>query len=73
MQLPNPQKKEMYRFVLEFLQEEHLKAGDALVTTLLDKRGKVRRKVVYKKTVDEYYPTDKDFLIGFLQCLPVHK
>ena len=52
-------------FVLEFLQEEHLKAGDSLVTTLLDKKGNARKKVVYKKTVDEYYPTDKSFLEDF--------
>jgi hypothetical protein len=57
-------------FVLEFLQGEHLKAGDSLVTTLLDKKGKVRKKIVYKKTVDEHYPTDKSFLEDFAIAHP---
>ncbi len=52
-------------FVLEFLQEEHLRAGDSLVTVLRNKKGEIRKKVVYKKTVDEHYPTDKDFLAEF--------
>ncbi|NQY27558.1 MAG: hypothetical protein HRT92_10345 [Piscirickettsiaceae bacterium] len=52
-------------FVLEFLQAEHLRAGDSLVTTLLNNKGEVRKKVVYKKTVDEHYPTEKDFLAQF--------
>lgn len=57
-------------FVLEYLQEEHLRAGDSLVTTLLDRKGKERKKVVYKSTVDEHYPTDKDFLADFSVAHP---
>lgn len=57
-------------FVLEFLQEEHRRADDGLVTALRDKKGIVRKKVVYKKTVDEYYPTDKDFLTEFSLAHP---
>lgn len=52
-------------FVLDFLQEEHRKADDSLVTTLRDKKGNIRKKIVYKKTVDAHYPTDKDFLTEF--------
>ena len=57
-------------FVLEFLQEEHRKADDSLVTTLRDKKGKIRKKVVYKKTVDSHYPTGKDFLADFSVAHP---
>lgn len=53
------------KFVLEFLREEHLKADDSLVTTLRDNKGKVYKKVVYKKTVEQYYPRDKEFLTDF--------
>lgn len=53
------------KFVLDFLCEEHLRADDALVTTLRDNKGKVRKKVVYKQTVDEHYPKDKIFLAEF--------
>lgn len=53
------------KFVLDFLCEEHLRADDSLVTTLRDKKGKITKKVVYKKTVDEHYPSDKIFLAEF--------
>ena len=53
------------QFVLEFLQEEHLRADDSLVTALRDKEGKIRKKVVYKKTVDKHYPKGKSFLESF--------
>ncbi len=53
-------------FVLEFLKDEHLRADDSLVTTLRDKKtGDITKKIVYKKTVDDHYPTDKDFLTDF--------
>lgn len=52
------------KFVLDFLCEEHLRADDALVTTLRSKKGKETKKV-YKKTVDEHYPKDKNFLAEF--------
>lgn len=51
------------KFVLEFLQAEHLRADDALVTTLISKKG--IRKVVHKKTVDGHYPKTKEFLDKF--------
>ena len=58
-------------FVLEFLKDEHLRADDSLVTTIRNKRtGDIRKKVVYKKTVDEHYPTDKDFLTDFSLAHP---
>ena len=53
------------KFVLEFLQEEHRRADDALVTTIKNKKGQITKKVVYKKTVDAAYPSDKDFLAEF--------
>lgn len=53
------------KFVLEFLQAEHLQAGSALVTVLKDKKGRVRKKVVYKKDVDKATPKGKDFLAEF--------
>lgn len=53
------------KFVLEFLQEEHRRADDSLVTTIKNKKGYVTKKVVHKKTVDSHYPTDKDFLADF--------
>lgn len=52
------------KFVLEFLREEHRRADDSLVTTINSKKKGVR-KVVYKRTVDEHYPRDKDFLAEF--------
>jgi hypothetical protein len=52
-------------FVLEYLKGEHLRADDGLVTTLRDKKGKLKKKVVYKKTLDLHYPTSKDFLAEF--------
>lgn len=53
------------KFVLEFLQEEHKRADDSLVTVIRNKKGQITNKIVYKKTVDSYYPTDKDFLAEF--------
>lgn len=34
------------QFVLEYLQAEHLRADDSLVTILRDKEGRISRKVV---------------------------
>lgn len=53
------------KFVLEYLKEEHNKPGDALLTAIRDKKGKVIKEVVYKKDVDKKYPKDKDFLAEF--------
>lgn len=58
------------KFVLEFLQEDHLRADDSLVTALKNKKGEVTRKVVYKYTVDDHYPTDKNFLAEFSLAHP---
>lgn len=52
-------------FVLDFLQEEHLRADDSLVTTLRDKKGKITSKQVYIKTLNLHYPKDKNFLVDF--------
>jgi len=57
------------KFVLEFLQEEHKRADDSLVTVLKNKKGEIR-KVVYKYTVDDYYPKNKDFLAAFSLAHP---
>lgn len=57
-------------FVLEFLQEEHLRADDSLVTVLTDKDGVYTGKTVYKKTVDMHYPKNKDFLAEFSAAHP---
>jgi hypothetical protein len=57
-------------FVLEFLQAEHLRADDGLVTTFRNATGVVTRRVVFKKTVDEHYPNDKDFLATFSAAHP---
>lgn len=53
------------KFVLEFLREEHLRAGDSLVTVIKNKEGKIIKKIVFKKTVDRHYPKDKEFLAEF--------
>ncbi len=58
------------KFVLEFLQEEHLRADDSLVTALKNHDGSLKKKVVYKKTVDSHYPKDKDFLSDFSSAHP---
>lgn len=58
------------KFVLEYLQAEHLRADDSLVTTLRDKKGNVTGKRVYKKTVDKHYPLHKDFLAEFSRDHP---
>lgn len=58
------------KFVLEFLQAEHLRADDGLVTTIKNKKGVITRKVVYKKTVDQEYPSDKNFLAEFSKTHP---
>jgi hypothetical protein len=57
-------------FVLDYLQAEHLRADDGLVTTLRDRKGNVRKKIVYKKTVSDYYPATKDFLADFSRNHP---
>lgn len=57
-------------FVLEFLQGEHLRADDALVTTLVNKKGKVTGKKVYKSTLDAHYPKGKEFLAQFSVAHP---
>lgn len=53
------------KFVLEFLQAEHLRADDGLVTVLKNKEGEITRKVVYKKDLDTHYPKEKSFLSEF--------
>jgi len=53
------------KFVLEFLQAEHLRADDSLVSILKNNKGEEINRKVYKKTVDEYYPKNKDFLAEF--------
>lgn len=58
------------KFVLEYLIEHHRRADDGLVTTIKDKKGVVKRKTVYKKTVDNYYPKDKNFLAEFSTAHP---
>lgn len=58
------------QFVLEFLMEHHRRADDALVTTIRDKKGNIKRKTVYKKTVSDHYPKDKDFLAEFSLAHP---
>jgi hypothetical protein len=58
------------KFVLEYLKAEHLRADDSLVTTLRDKKGKITGKKVYKKTLDNHYPTHKDFLAEFSRDHP---
>ena len=57
------------KFVLEFLQEDHLRADDSLVTVLKNKKGEVSKKV-YKKTVNEHYPKNKDYLAEFSLAHP---
>jgi hypothetical protein len=57
-------------FVLEYLMEEHRRADDALVTAVRNRKGVVTKRVVYKKTVDAYYPKDKDFLAEFSKSHP---
>lgn len=57
-------------FVLDFLREEHLRADDSLVTAIRDKAGNVTKKIVYKKTIDEHYPKDKEFLAEFSMAHP---
>lgn len=52
-------------YVLEFLQAEHLRADDGLVSVIRDKNGAIKRKVVFKKNVDRITPRDKDFLADF--------
>lgn len=57
-------------FVLEFLQAEHMRADDGLVTVFKDSKGRVRKRVVYKKTVDQHYPKSKDYLAEFSKAHP---
>ena len=47
-------------YILEYLQAEHRKPGDALATVLKNK--KIR---VYKKDLKEKYPKSKDFIFSF--------
>lgn len=58
------------KFVLEYLREEHNKPGDALLTAIRDKKGKLIREVVYKRDVDKTYPKNKDFLAEFSASHP---
>ncbi len=53
------------RYVLDFLQAEHLKANDALVQTL--KNGK---RVVRRNDLKKRYPLTKEFLFEFTQAHP---
>jgi hypothetical protein len=53
------------RFVLEYLQSEHLRADSSLVTVL--KHGK---RKVYKKDLKEAYPLGKEFLVEFSEKHP---
>src|SRR5207253_25344 len=53
------------RYVLDFLEAEHLRANDSLVQTLKNGRRVVRRKDLRKK-----YPLSKEFLFEFTQEHP---
>lgn len=56
-----PDHQEYYhKFVLEFLQQEHLNSNSSLVHVL--KNGKRR---VTKKSLEELFPCDKEFLFEF--------
>jgi hypothetical protein len=58
------------KFVLEFLQEEHTRPGDSLLTTIKNKKGQIIREQVYIKDVDAHYPKSKDFLADFASKHP---
>jgi hypothetical protein len=61
-----PDYEEFYnRFVLDFLEAEHLKAKDSLVYLL--KNGKSK---VFKKDLKNKYKLSKDFLFGFTEKHP---
>ena len=53
------------KFVFDFLQEEHLKAGGSLVKAIKNPEGEVINKIVRKKDLDKEYPKDKVFLTEF--------
>lgn len=53
------------KFVLDFLEAEHLRAHDSLVRTL--KSGKKR---VFRKDLKKKYPFNKDFLLKFSEDHP---
>lgn len=53
------------RYVLDFLEAEHLRANDSLVQTL--KNG---RRVVLRKDLKKKYPLTKEFLFEFTQAHP---
>lgn len=52
-------------YVLNFLQDEHLRAGSSLVTVL--KKGTRR---VYKKTLKEHFPFNKEWMAEFTKTHP---
>jgi hypothetical protein len=63
---PVLESQEYYRhFVLNFLQDEHLARNSSLVKVLKNKK-----RVVYKNTLMEQHPFDKDFLADFTKEHP---
>lgn len=54
------------KFVLEYLQAEHLNAGSSLVRTLKTSK----KQVVYKKDLKEEHPKTKEMLLDFSQDHP---
>lgn len=58
-------------FALEFLQDDHLERNTRLVQTTLDKKGKIKRRFVTKKSLKkEELPEGKFPLIDFTQKHP---
>jgi hypothetical protein len=65
-----PEKYERH-FVLNFLQYEHLQKGSHLVQVRRDKRGRITKKYVTKKSIlEEIGHITKDFLVEFTKRHP---
>ena len=63
--------KYLQHFVLNFLQEEHLKMNSSLVRVSRNKKGKILRKYVTKKSIlNNLEEISKDFLADFTKKHP---
>tara|TARA_B110000444_G_C18809832_1_gene581970 strand:+ start:479 stop:1705 length:1227 start_codon:yes stop_codon:yes gene_type:complete len=73
MQLPNPQKKEMYRFVLEFLEILDIKTNDIVIANNKTKYNNIFISTSYTHDIDSNLPPRKEIFDFYKHIVAIVK